>query len=63
LFNTTVDGDEPADLDTTYEILCAGDAGAVDPFEESDEAVAAFEDGRFEDVVLHNVADIRRTGQ
>jgi len=63
LFNTTVDGDDPADLDTAYEILCAGDAGTVDPFDDSDEAVAAFEDGRFEDVVLHNVEDIRRTGQ
>lgn len=63
LFNTTVDGDDPADLDTVYEILCAGEAGAVDPFDESGEAVVAFEDGRFEDVILHNVADIRRTGQ
>ena len=63
LFNTKIGDEEPADLDTAYEILCAGDAGAVDPFDESDEAVAAFEDGRFEDVVLHNVADIRRTGQ
>jgi hypothetical protein len=63
LFNTTDGDEESADLDTAYEILCAGDAGAVDPFEESGEAVAAFEDGRFEDVVLHNVADIRRTGQ
>jgi uncharacterized protein YprB with RNaseH-like and TPR domain len=63
LFNTTVGDEEPADLDTAYEILCAGDAGAGDPFDESDEAVAAFEDGRFEDVVLHNVTDIRRTGQ
>lgn len=63
LFNTTVDGDEPADLDTAYEILCGGEAGAGDPFEESGEAVAAFEDGRFDEVVLHNVADLRRTGQ
>jgi uncharacterized protein YprB with RNaseH-like and TPR domain len=63
LFNTTVGDEESADLDTAYEILCAGDAGAVDPFDDSDEAVAAFEAGRFEDVVLHNVADIRRTGQ
>jgi hypothetical protein len=63
LFNTTVDGDDPADLDAAYEVLCAGDAGAVDPFDESDEAVAAFADGRFEAVVLHNVADIGRTGQ
>lgn len=63
LFNTTIDGDEPADLDTAYETLCTGEAGAVDPFDDSGEAVAAFEDGRFEAAVLHNVADIRRTGQ
>jgi len=63
LFNTTVDGDEPADLETAYEVLCPGEAGAVDPFDDSVDAVPAFEDGRFEAVVLHNVADIRRTGQ
>lgn len=63
LFNTMTDGDDPADLDTAYEILCADDAGASDPFDDSGEAVAAFADGRFEAVVLHNVADIRRTGQ
>lgn len=63
LFNTTVDGDEPADLETAYEVLCPGEAGAVDPFDDSVDAVAAFEDGRFEAVVLHNVADIRRTAQ
>jgi len=63
LFNTTVDGDDPADLDTAYEILCAGAVNVSDPFADSDEAVAAFNDGRFEAVVLHNVADIRRTAQ
>ncbi|QLH83013.1 hypothetical protein [Halosimplex pelagicum] len=62
LFNTTVDGDEVADLDAAYEILCGGAAGAVDPFDESGEAVTAFEEERFEAVILHNVADIRRTG-
>lgn len=62
LFNTTVDGEDLADLDTAYEVLCGGDAGAADPFDESVEAVAAFEDGRFDDVILHNVSDIRRTG-
>jgi hypothetical protein len=54
---------QSADLDTAYEILCAGDAGASDPFDDSGEAVAAFADGRFEAVVLRNVADLRRTGQ
>jgi len=63
LFNTMMDGDDPAALDTAYEILCAGEAGAADPFNDSGDAVAAFKHGRFEAVVLHNVADIRRTGQ
>ncbi|WP_246998015.1 hypothetical protein [Halosolutus gelatinilyticus] len=63
LFNTVVDGEESADLETAYEVLCLGETATVDPFDDSVEAVAAFEDGRFEAVVLHNVADIRRTGQ
>jgi hypothetical protein len=35
--------------------------GTVDPFGESSEAVDAWETGDFEAVVLHNIADIRRT--
>ncbi|ELZ21061.1 hypothetical protein C475_18923 [Halosimplex carlsbadense 2-9-1] len=61
LFNTVVDGDDAADLDTAYEVLCDGAYDEFDPFEDSAEAVSAFEDGRFEDVVLHNVSDVFRT--
>jgi uncharacterized protein YprB with RNaseH-like and TPR domain len=63
LFNTTVDGDEQADLETAYDVLCGGGYGTFDPFEDSIEAVAAFDDGRFEELVLHNVSDVLRTGQ
>ncbi|QSG09590.1 3'-5' exonuclease family protein [Halapricum desulfuricans] len=61
LFNTTVDGDADADLVTAYDVLCDGDAGAYDPFDESSEAVTAFETGHYTDVVMHNLADILRT--
>ena len=60
-FNTTVDGDERGDLAGTYDALCGGSYGDVDPFADSEEAVAAFEDGRFDTLVLHNVADVLRT--
>lgn len=60
-FNTTVDGEEYGDLATAYELLSDGDYGDLDPFEESAEAVTAFEDGRFADLVLHNVSDVLRT--
>ncbi|SNR68640.1 3'-5' exonuclease family protein [Halorubrum vacuolatum] len=33
----------------------------LDPFTDSKEAVGAWEKGDFEDLILHNVADIRRT--
>jgi len=32
-----------------------------DPFADSAEAVTAYEDGRFGDLVVHNVADVLRT--
>jgi hypothetical protein len=60
-FNTTVDGDGHDDLVAAYEVLCDGAYGELDPFEESAEAVGAFDDGRFGDLVLHNVADVLRT--
>lgn len=60
-FNTTVDGDERGDLAGTYDALCDGSYGNVDPFADSEEAVMAFEDGRFDTLVLHNVADVLRT--
>ncbi|WP_135829511.1 ribonuclease H-like domain-containing protein [Halorussus halobius] len=60
-FNTTVDGTEQGDLVTAYDVLCDGSYGDLDPFDDSAEAVAAFEDGRFAELVLHNVADVLRT--
>jgi len=61
LFNTTQDGEQAADLVTAYDVLCEGTAGAYDPFEDSQEAVTAFETGHYTDVVMHNLADILRT--
>ena len=60
-FNTTVDGTEQGGLVTAYDVLCGGSYGNLDPFDDSAEAVAAFEDGRFAKLVLHNVADVLRT--
>ncbi|MFY4815834.1 hypothetical protein ACOJIV_24565, partial [Haloarcula sp. AONF1] len=60
-FNTTVDGDENGDLDTAYDVLCDGTYGELDPFEESAEAVTAFENGEFAALASHNVADVLRT--
>jgi len=55
-FNTTADT-----LDAVYEELIEAGLGDVDPFADSAEAVTAWESGNFERLVLHNVADIRRT--
>ena len=60
-FNTTVDGEEHRDLAGVYEVLCDGGYGAVDPFDGSEAAVAAFENGWFAELVLHNVSDVLRT--
>ena len=59
-FNTTVDGESNADLVGAYGTLCDGALNAVDPFDESAEAVTAFREGRFADLVVHNVADVCR---
>lgn len=55
-FNTS-----ESSLDGVYEELVAAGHGTVDPFGESSEAVEAWRAGNFEAVVLHNIADIRRT--
>jgi uncharacterized protein YprB with RNaseH-like and TPR domain len=60
-FNTTVDGDDQRDLGSVYGLLCDGAYGDVDPFDGSDAAVAAFENGWFAELVQHNVADVLRT--
>ncbi|GGI95485.1 hypothetical protein GCM10008995_01990 [Halobellus salinus] len=49
------------DLDGVYETLCNGRVGDLDPFADSAEAVEAFAEARFGELVLHNVADILRT--
>ena len=60
-FNTSVNGEQVSDLAGTYDVLCDGSYGDVDPFDESVEAVTAFRDGRFAVLVQHNVADVLRT--
>jgi len=60
-FNTTVDGDDRQDLGSAYDLLCDGEYDDVDPFDGSDAAVPAFENGWFAELVQHNVADVLRT--
>lgn len=60
-FNTTGSEGSTADLEGVYETIVGGELTALDPFADSKEAVAAFENGDFEDLLQHNVADIRRT--
>jgi len=55
-FNTSEDT-----LDGVYEELIGAGLGDVDPFTDSATAVTAWEDGDFQRLLLHNVADIRRT--
>jgi len=55
-FNTTEDT-----LTGVYDELIGNDLSGLDPFAASNEAVEAWEHGEFEPLVLHNVADIRRT--
>jgi hypothetical protein len=65
LFNTTSSGESNNDLPTAHELLCPNvtPAAPADPFDDSGEAVTAFEEGRFGELVQHNVADIVRTRQ
>lgn len=55
-FNTTDNS-----LVEVYDELIGGGLGDIDPFDDSAKAVNAWEAGEFEPIVLHNVADIRRT--
>jgi hypothetical protein len=55
-FNTT-----ETSLTAVYEELIGEDLSNLDPFDDSGEAVDSWENGNFEPVVRHNVADIRRT--
>lgn len=61
LFNTTVDGDEQSDLVSVYDLLCDGELSRSDPFDESQEAVEAFEAGRIDAVATHCTVDVLRT--
>jgi uncharacterized protein YprB with RNaseH-like and TPR domain len=60
-FNTCVDGDDQQDLESVYGLLCNGEYDDVDPFDESSDAVPAFANGWFEELVQHNIADVLRT--
>lgn len=53
------DTDDVSDLDSVYETLVG--ASTCDPFDASGEAVTAFENGDWLPLLLHNIADIRRT--
>jgi len=55
-FNTT-----ETSLTAVYEELIGKELSNLDPFNDSGEAVDSWENGDFEPVVRHNVADIRRT--
>jgi len=55
-FNTT-----ETSLTAVYDELLGDDLSDLDPFEDSSEAVDAWENSDFEPVVRHNVADVRRT--
>ncbi len=55
-FNTTEDT-----LTGVYRELLGHGLTSLDPFEDSKEAVEAWEQGKFKPLVRHNVADIRRT--
>jgi uncharacterized protein YprB with RNaseH-like and TPR domain len=55
-FNTTENS-----LTGAYEELVAAGHGTVDPFADSADAVEAWRAGDYRAVVLHNVADVRRT--
>ncbi len=60
-FNTTMADEQLNDLGGVYETLLGDGLTELDPFEESGEAVEAFEQGDFQSLLAHNVADILRT--
>jgi hypothetical protein len=55
-FNTSEDT-----LSGVYEELIGARLNELDPFTDSREAVTVWENGAFEPLLTHNVADIRRT--
>lgn len=60
-FNTVIAGESAGDLEHVYETLVQEELTGLDPFESSDKAVPAFENGEFEQLLAHNIADILRT--
>ena len=61
-FNTVSgDGESRTDLVGVSETLLDGTWSQLDPFADSAEAVTAFESGAYVDLLLHNLADVRRT--
>jgi uncharacterized protein YprB with RNaseH-like and TPR domain len=62
-FSLTVDRDGRASLEREYDVLVGGNAGVADPFDDSVEAVTAFERGDIAAIVQHNLADVRRTAE
>lgn len=55
------DGEAVSDLGGVYDLVVGGDLG--DPFADGEAAVAAFEDGDFEALLAHNLADVLRTAE
>jgi hypothetical protein len=55
-FNTSEDT-----LSGVYEELIGAGLNELDPFTDSSEAVTAWKEGAYEPLIIHNVADIRRT--
>lgn len=60
-FNTQHGDGSVVDLDSVYETIVSKGLTALDPFEDSKQAVEAFEAGNFEKLLQHNIADILRT--
>ena len=55
-FNTSEDT-----LSGVYEELIGAGLNELDPFTDSSEAVTAWKEGAYEPLIIHNIADIRRT--
>ena len=60
-FNTVIADESASDLERVYETLIDEELTSLDPFESSKAAVPAFENGDFEQLLAHNIADILRT--
>jgi hypothetical protein len=61
LNTTDENGNEQNDLVGAYEILVGEGDGSYDPFDDSEEAVDAWRNGDFIDLLAHNLSDVRRS--